>query len=72
MPALATLPLHIGVAAAPAPADKLQEQLEAAQDEVYRANVLDDLCRKELVRAEKQHMICEYENVLCSSGAVGA
>ena len=55
VPALATLPLHIGVAAAPAPADKLQEQLEAAQDGVHRANVLDDLCRKELVRAEKQH-----------------
>ena len=55
VPALATLPLHIGVAAAPAPADKLQEQLEAAQDGVYRANVFDDLCRKELVRSEKQH-----------------
>ena len=54
-PALAALPLHTGVAAAPTPADPLQEQLEAAQFNVYRANVYDDLCKKELVRAEKQH-----------------
>ena len=36
-PALAALPLHTGVAAAPAPADQLQEQLKAAQFNVYRA-----------------------------------
>ena len=51
----AQLPLHNGVAAAPAPADKLQEQLEAAQQAVYEANVYDDHCRKELAKAETQH-----------------
>ena len=40
----AQLPLHNGVAAAPAPADKLQEQLEAAQHAVYIANMYDDRC----------------------------
>ena len=49
--------LHTGVAAAPAPADKLQEQLEAAQFEVFRANAFNDLARKELVKAEKQHAL---------------
>ena len=34
-PAPATLQLHTGVAAAPAPPDKLIEQLEAAQLAVY-------------------------------------
>ena len=48
---------HSGVAAAPAPADKLQQQLEAAQFEVYRANVYDNMCRKELVKAEKHNTI---------------
>ena len=51
----APLPLHTGVAAAPAPADKLQQQLEAAQLAVYHANVYDDLCGIELAKAEKQH-----------------
>ena len=49
------LPLHTGVVAAPAPADKLQEQLEAAQDILYKAKVINDLGCKELVKAEKQH-----------------
>ena len=51
----APLPLHTGVAAAPVPADKLQQRLEAAQFDVYKANMYDDLCRKELSKAEKQH-----------------
>ena len=54
-PAPATLQLHTGVAAAPAPPDKLIEQLEAAQLAVYYANEYDDLCRIELAKAEKQH-----------------
>ena len=49
--------LHTGVAAAPAPADKLQEQLEAAQFEVFCANTLDDMCQVELAKAEKQHAL---------------
>ena len=53
----AALQQHSGVAAAPAPADKLQQQLEAAQFEVYRANVYDNMCRKELVKAEKHNTI---------------
>ena len=53
----AALQQHSGVAAAPAPADKLQQQLEAAQFEQYRANVYDDMCRKELVKAEKHNTI---------------
>ena len=51
----AQLPLHTGIAAAPVAADKLQEQLEAAQSAVYEANLYDDLCRKELAKVEKQH-----------------
>ena len=50
----APLPLHTGVAAAPVHTDKLQQQLEAAQSEVYDANAYDDMCRKELLKAEKQ------------------
>ena len=72
-----TLPLHTGVAAAPARlppacADKLQQKLEAAQHEVYEANVLDDLARKELERAEKQHDMDMKMYQSCSSGAMGA
>ena len=53
----APLPLHTGVAAAPAHTDKLQQQLEAAQSVVYEANLYDDMCQKELVKAEKQRDI---------------
>ena len=49
--------LHTGVAAAPAPADKLQEQLEAAQFLVSEANLYDDLCQKMLAKEEKQHAL---------------
>ena len=54
-PAPATLQVHTGVAAAPVAADKLQEQLEAAQFAVYKANMYDGMCQKELKKAEKQH-----------------
>ena len=51
----ATLPLHTGVAAAPAAADKLQDELEARQFHVYNMWVMDDLCKKEMSKVEKQH-----------------
>ena len=55
-PAPATLLQHTGVAAATtAPADKLQGQLEERQECVWRAKMYDDLCKKEVLKVEKQH-----------------
>ena len=53
----AALQQHSGVAAAPAPADKLQDELEARQMHVYRQWTLDDLCKKEILKVEKQHYL---------------
>ena len=54
-PAAATLPLHSGVAAAPAQVDKLTEELQSAQHMVLKASVLEELAAKELAKVEKQH-----------------
>ena len=75
-PASVPLPLHTGVAVAAAPvaADKLQKQLEAAQFEVYKANmfpIMMIMCQKELVKAEKQHDLnLRIYLVMLGSGAV--
>ena len=55
-PAPATLLHHTSVAAATtARDDKLQGQLEERQEWVWRAKVFDDLCKKEVLKVEKQH-----------------
>ena len=54
-PAAATLPLHSGVAAAPAQVDKLTEELQSAQHMVLKASVLEELAAKELAKVEKKH-----------------